>query len=160
MNEKPLSIEQILVPVDYSSHSRSALSAALALAQRFNSTVEVVHVWDRPSYVTDTLMVGHAGGQKPLGELIRENAESDMEQFLAEALPPNPGVPVRRTLLSGEPVSTLLKQIREGRHDLVVVGTHGRTGLRHALLGSVAERLIRLSPVPVLTIPGAATEPA
>jgi nucleotide-binding universal stress UspA family protein len=151
----PLSFEQILVPVDYSAHSRSALGAALSLAQRFGATVEVVHVWDRPSYVTDAVMVGHLGAQKPLGELIRENAESDMGKFLAEALPPNPGVLVRRTLLSGEPVSTLLQKIREGGHGLVVVGTHGRTGFRHALLGSVAERLVRLSPVPVLTVPRA-----
>jgi universal stress protein A len=148
-----LSFEQILVPVDYSSYSRTALGAALALAQRFGSSVEVVHVWDRPSYVSDTLMVGHLGAQKSLAELIRENAESDMEKFLAEALPQNPGVVVRRTLLSGEPVSTLLQKLREGGHGLVVVGTHGRTGLRHALLGSVAERLVRLSPVPVLTVP-------
>jgi nucleotide-binding universal stress UspA family protein len=153
MNSTPLSFEQILVPVDYSSHSRVALNAALALAQRFGSTLEVVHVWDRPSYVTDTLMVRHQGDVKPLGELIRENAEGDMGKFLAEALPPNPGVPLHRTLLSGEPVSTLLQKIREGGHGLVVVGTHGRTGLRHALLGSVAERLVRLSPVPVLTVP-------
>jgi universal stress protein A len=159
MTDNPLHIEQILVPVDYSSHSRAALAAAIALAQRFNASVEVVHVWDRPSYVTEAVMVGQAGKQKPLGELIRENAETDMGRFLAEALPPEPGVQVRRALLSGEPVSTLLKHLGEGRHDLVVVGTHGRTGLSHVLLGSVAERLVRLSPVPVLTVPRRATEP-
>jgi nucleotide-binding universal stress UspA family protein len=56
-------------------------------------------------------------------------------------------------LLSGEPVTTLLEELRSRDYDLVVVGTHGRTGLTHVLVGSVAERLVRLSPVPVLSVP-------
>jgi nucleotide-binding universal stress UspA family protein len=56
-------------------------------------------------------------------------------------------------LLSGNPAATILAELDAAHHDLLVVGTHGRTGLRHLLLGSVAEKLVRLSPVPVLTVP-------
>ncbi|MEO6599994.1 MAG: universal stress protein, partial [Polyangiaceae bacterium] len=56
-------------------------------------------------------------------------------------------------LISGEPASALLSELKKGEHDLVIVSTHGRTGFAHLLLGSIAEKLVRMSPVPVLTVP-------
>jgi nucleotide-binding universal stress UspA family protein len=56
-------------------------------------------------------------------------------------------------LLAGEPASALLAELKKGEHDLVILSTHGRTGLAHLLLGSIAEKLLRMSPVPVLTVP-------
>jgi nucleotide-binding universal stress UspA family protein len=61
-------------------------------------------------------------------------------------------------LLSGDPASALLHELKAGHHELVVVGTHGRTGLAHALLGSVAEKLTRLAHVPVLVVPDEAAQ--
>jgi len=89
---------------------------------------------------------------KPIGELIRENAQRDMTEFLSTVTIPE-GVSMQSRLLSGEPSATLVEELKKGQHDLVVLGTHGRTGFAHLLLGSVAERLVRLSPVPVLTVP-------
>jgi nucleotide-binding universal stress UspA family protein len=84
--------------------------------------------------------------------LIRESAERDMTEFLANVALPST-LSLTQRLLSGEPASTLVSELKNGDYDLVVVGTHGRTGLSHMLLGSVTEKLIRLSPVPVLTCP-------
>jgi nucleotide-binding universal stress UspA family protein len=146
-------IERILVPVDYSSCSRASLEYAVELADLLGATIDVVHVWDRPSYVSDVTVVSQPSGLgRPLGELIRENAQLDMNEFLKGLQGPKQA-PIAGRLLSGEPAASLLQELKTGRYDLVVLGTHGRTGLTHLLLGSVAEKLTRHSPVPVLTIP-------
>jgi nucleotide-binding universal stress UspA family protein len=144
---------RILVPVDYSEHSRASANYALELAAKLGAVADIVHVWDKPTYVSDGVMVRRPGEEhRSLGDLIRENAEHDMASFRASLTVP-PGVKIEQRLCSGDPVSTLIAEAKQGHHDLIVIGTHGRTGLIHVLLGSVAERLIRLSPVPVLTIP-------
>ena len=144
---------RILVPVDYSENSKASVRFAAELAKTLGSTLDVVHVWDKPTYVSDAVMVRRDGQEHcSLAELIRESAERDMTEFLADvALPPT--LSLTHRLLSGEPASTLVSELKQGNHDLVIVGTHGRTGLSHMLLGSIAEKLIRLSPVPVLTCP-------
>jgi nucleotide-binding universal stress UspA family protein len=145
---------RVLVPVDYSPFSRSALSYAEFLARTFGAELDVVHVWDRPTYISDDTVIHDRDGKRmSLTEMIVENAEHEMQQFLRETRPTKEGLLPKHRLLSGEPVSTLLSEIEKGSHDLVVVGTQGRTGLKHLLLGSVAERLVRLSTVAVVTVP-------
>jgi nucleotide-binding universal stress UspA family protein len=153
----PSAPKRVLVPVDYSSYSRSALEYAGFLAKALGAELDVVHVWDRPSYVSEDVAIqDRAGRRLSLTDMIRENAEHEMVDFLKvapfAAAAAESELPKHR-LLSGEPVSTLLAEVEKGSHDLVVVGTQGRTGLKHLLLGSVAERLVRLSPVPVVTVP-------
>jgi len=148
-----MGIRHIMVPIDYSENSRAALSYAAELALGFGASVDIVHVWDRPTYLTDAVMVQHPGeAHRPIGELIRENAQRDMDEFLSElSLPAT--LTTSSRLISGEPASALIAELKKGAHDLVVLSTHGRTGLAHLLLGSIAEKLVRLSPVPVLTVP-------
>jgi len=148
-----MAIRRMLVPVDYSECSGAALAVAIDLAKKFGAEIDVVHVWDRPSYVPEQVMVDQPNGPaRSLVDLIRENAELEMDAFIKAAELPA-GLPVTRRLLSGNPAATVLSELRAARYDLLVIGTHGRTGLRHLLLGSVAEKLVRLSPVPVLTVP-------
>ncbi|HET9954403.1 MAG TPA: universal stress protein [Polyangiaceae bacterium] len=147
-----MGIQRILVPVDYSDSSLAALSFARDLADGFGAKLDIVHVWDRPTYVSDAVLIGHGDSQRPIGELIRENAEKDMLEFLAKANLPS-ALANQHRLVSGDPASALLKEIEREKYDLVVVGTHGRTGFAHMLLGSVAEKLVRHSPVPILTVP-------
>jgi len=143
----------ILVPVDYSENSRASVRFAATLAASLGASLDIVHVWDRPSYVSDAVMVKRPGQEHcSLADLIRENAEHDMTEFLKTVDLPA-GVKVGHRLCSGDTVSTLIAEVKKGEHDLLVVGTHGRTGLAHMLLGSVTEKLIRMSPVPVLTVP-------
>jgi universal stress protein A len=148
-----MAIRHILVPIDYSETSKAALSYAAELAVAFGASLDIVHVWDRPTYVTDAVMVQRPGeAHKPIGELIRENAQHDMDEFMsAVALPSSVSARVR--LISGNPAGSLIAELQKGEHDLAVLGTHGRTGFAHLMLGSIAERLVRLSPVPVLTVP-------
>jgi len=151
---------RILVPVDYSEHSRASVRIAAELAAPLGASVDIIHVWDRPTYVSDGVMVRRPGEEhRSLSDLIRENAENDMNEFLAKLELPA-GVVVKHRMCSGEPAQKLVEEARTGGYDLIVVGTHGRAGVLHLLLGSTAERLIRLSPVPVLVVPPKGRGPA
>jgi universal stress protein A len=151
---------RILVPVDYSEHSRTSVLAAAELAKELGASIDIVHVWDRPTYVSDAVMVRRPGEEhRSLSELIRENAEKDMNDFLATLQIPE-GVRATHRMCSGEPAQKLVEEARSGGYDLIVVGTHGRAGVLHLLLGSTAERLVRLSPVPVLVVPPKGREAA
>jgi nucleotide-binding universal stress UspA family protein len=149
-----MTIKRILVPVDYSEHSAHALAYAAFLAERFGSKVEVIHVWDRPLYVPESATVAHPSGQgrASLSELIAENAEREMQEFL-DRCELAASVQLTHHLIAGEPSAKILEFARGG-YQLLVLGTHGRAGVRHLLLGSVAERVLRLCPIPVLCIPG------
>lgn len=147
-----MAFKSILVPVDYSEHSRRALEQALSLAG--DAAVAVVHVWDRPAYVGEEVVAHPDGSRRSLSDLIRDNAERDMTEFLSQVK--NPGARAfTHRLISGDPVSAIIAEATKPGYDLLVVGTHGRTGVTKLLLGSVTEKLIRLSPIPVLTVPPA-----
>ncbi len=145
----------ILVPVDYSEHSKASVRYAAELAKNVGATLHVVHVWDRPTYASDAVLVRRPGEDHcSLADLIQRNAENDMKDFLATLELGD--VKLTHELLSGDPTAKLVEELKKGGYDLVVLGTHGRTGLMHLLMGSVAEKLVRLSPVPVLTVPPSA----
>jgi nucleotide-binding universal stress UspA family protein len=148
-----MAFKRILVAADYSPNSRAALEYAAVLAQETGSTVTIVHVWDRPAYVSEAVTVGQGEHERSLGDLIRENAEREMQEFLASARLP-PGLQHEQRLLSGDPAAALLKHAEAEKYDLIVTGTQGRSGFAHLLLGSVAEKIVRHSPIPVLTVPG------
>ena len=147
-----MSFQSILVPIDYSEPSRRALELALSLGG--NARVTVVHVWDRPPYVGEEVVAHPDGSRRSLSELIRSNAERDMTDFLAPVSVP-PDTTLEHHLISGDPVSGIIAEASKPGYDLLVVGSRGRTGMTKLLLGSVTERLIRLSPIPVLTVPPA-----
>jgi len=148
-----MGIRRIMIPIDYSVNSKAALAYGAELALGFGASLDIVHVWDRPTYLTDAVMVQRPGeAHKPIGELIRENAQHDMNEFLSQLSLPA-GLSTSSRLIAGEPASALLTELKKGEHDLVVLSTHGRTGFAHLLLGSIAEKLVRSSPVPVLTVP-------
>jgi nucleotide-binding universal stress UspA family protein len=146
-----MAFRSILVPVDYSEPSRRALELALSLDA--SADVTVVHAWDRPAYVGEQQVAHPDGSRRSLSELIRENAEREMTDFLARVS--TGGKAFKHRLLSGDPVSAILAEASNPGYDLLVVGTHGRTGMTKLLLGSVTEKLIRLSTIPVLTVPPA-----
>ncbi|HXK17649.1 MAG TPA: universal stress protein [Polyangiaceae bacterium] len=146
-----MAFRSILVPVDYSEPSRRALELALSLDD--SALVTVVHAWDRPAYVGEELVAHPDGSRRSLSELIRENAEREMTDFLARAN--TGGKSFKHHLITGDPVSAIIAEAGKPGYDVLVVGTNGRTGMTKLLLGSVTEKLIRLSPIPVLTVPPA-----
>lgn len=149
-------ISRIMVPVEYSEHCRRALEVAAQWARETGAAIDVIHVWDHPPLVPPEITVEHTDGvRRSLFELIAENAEKEMKEFIdATELPA--GVEVTHHLESGEPASAILAAAERRGADMLVISTHARRGFRHFLLGSVAEKLVRLSPVPVLTVPVAA----
>jgi len=145
-----MTIKRILVAADFSECSRSALEFALGLAEQVGATIEVVHAWASPAYVSPSIAVTVAPDvpSSTLEVIAREEAGKSMDAFLA-SVPTTQKVTGR---IEFGPEAEVIVAIAE-QFDLLIVGTHGRSGLAHFVLGSVAERIVRRSKTPVLTVP-------
>jgi universal stress protein A len=145
-------IHRILVPTDFSEPAQAALTWAVTLAKEFDSRIYLLHVVPEPyAYPWGTEL-----SSLPLNEILAQSEEA-ARQRLGE-LAAEMGLPadrVRVTAVVGTPVDQVMATIKEEQIDLVVLGTHGRGPVSHLLLGSVAERVVRRSTVPVLTVHGA-----
>ena len=140
--------KRILCPVDFSDASKSALQVASELSRRFDGELTVFHAYPLPGYTLPEGTVLPATGM--LQELA-EQTDALLERWKADAL--KEGAPRVSTGKSvGEPAVEIVAAAEEGKYDAIVVGTHGRTGLAHVLLGSVAERVVRRAPMPVVTV--------
>ena len=141
----------VLVPSDFSAPSESALDYALSLAQWLEGTVHVVHAYQNPGLVwPDPYTV--------IGAETMEIIENASKKALAELLERKQakGVRLEGHVRLGDP-RTMLEMVASELHaDLICMGTHGRRGLTHLLLGSVAEYTVRTSKIPVLTLRGPA----
>jgi len=139
-----LKINRILCPLDFSEFSRSGLDLAADLARRFNSTVVREHVVDArcdyPEWTAQVAMNTSEHLAKAAEEHLRSVA-SDLE-----------GVETEIVVTTGVPHRTLIDKTKENNIDLVIIATHGRKGLAHALLGSVTEKVVRSAGCPVLTV--------
>ncbi len=140
-----LRIRSILVPTDFGAASEHALELAIDLAKQFRASLSLVHTWEIPSYVYPGLPVRAADLYHPMKDIAQER----LDRALAAAKSRYPGATGLLTI--GSPVSETLAAIEHDKPDLVIMGTHGRRGLGRAILGSVAEKIVRASPVPVLT---------
>jgi universal stress protein A len=138
-------LRSILAPLDFSEHSREALRFACTLARRLGASLTLLHVYQPPAHSTlDDL----AFLPPQIGEGVRRTLEAAL-QVEKQGLEAE-GVELRTALVVGAPFPEIIR-LAAG-FDLIVMGTKGRTGLRHALLGSVAERVVRYAPCPVLTV--------
>jgi nucleotide-binding universal stress UspA family protein len=148
-----LQFKKILCPTDFSEPSWEALSVAGALAKILTAELIVLHVVD-PLPVPDvpTKWIGPAGFETgTYMEMLNRVAKETLHQHVTERLPKAPHV--REEVDHGTPAQKIIDVAAREHVDLIVIATHGRTGLRHLLLGSVAERVIHLSSCPVLAIP-------
>ena len=145
-----MNISKILVPIDFSECSFSALQHAVALAKRLSAEIHVLHAWETPPYLTPEARVYTGGRDQLLSEFISTEAGQAMKRFLS-AYDGDPTVKILARIDAGEPVKTILRAAEEG-YDLLVLGTHGRRGLAHLMLGSVAEKVARRARCPVLTV--------
>ena len=136
-------LELILVPMDGSPPSLAALAHAVALAEDANARVDVLHV-EAPEGFT-------VGSATPLTPDARRDAEAALDVAIRQASTALSGRFSRRTV-SGDPLRAIVETARDGHYDLVVLGTHGRIGRLHELVGSVAEAVVRNAPCPVLTV--------
>jgi nucleotide-binding universal stress UspA family protein len=148
--------DRILCPVDFSEFSSLALEHALRLARWFDARVEVLHV-------IPFLPFAMAAGGVPVPysseatHAMRESATQEIADLVAPLL--SEGVPIETKLLEGSAWRLILDEARTWPADLLVMGTHGRSGFEHLLLGSVAEKVLRGATSPVLTIGRAMPHP-
>ncbi|MEW6745939.1 MAG: universal stress protein [Planctomycetota bacterium] len=140
-------IEKILCPVDFSAPSELALRYARMFAESSHAELHVLHVIEPLIYPSEYGLASMAAVDLE-GE-ARSNAEKGLQGLAAKHLQ---GVAATLTLHVGRAVEAIVEEARKGSFDLIVIGTHGRTGVSHLLLGSTAEKVVRLAPCPVLTV--------
>jgi nucleotide-binding universal stress UspA family protein len=137
--------KHILLATDFEASSSPALEAGVELAKAFGAKLTLVHVWEIPIYPYMEFMLN--------SELIAGVEARAIKRLSDSLVSVQQAVPSADSKLkAGLPWTGILEAIDETHADLVVMGTHGRRGVSHAMLGSVAEKVVRLSKVPVLTV--------
>jgi nucleotide-binding universal stress UspA family protein len=130
-------LQKILVPVDFSDCANEALHFALPFARQFGATLFILYVIP-PLCETNTEAHGVKSTEQSLDGLVRQSVPIDI---------------VAKTIVrAGQPADEIVRAAEEYKTDLIVISTHGYTGWKHALFGSVAERVVRHAPCPVLTV--------
>lgn len=145
---------KILVPTDFSDSARVALERALDLRQQFGASLTLLHVYQIPiSYPNGYVFTADVLGSIEEAARGQMGRELEWAERRAKALSTDAElVRVETRLLIGAPSLAIVEEAERGGHDLIVMGTHGHTGLKHLFIGSVAERVVRTAPCPVLTI--------
>jgi universal stress protein A len=151
-SEALLIIRKILCPIDCSEGSKAALEYASLLAERFDAQIELVHAWYIHHHVRGDLSVWmESHGQKPIGEVVQAEAEAHVRDFVA-SLDDRVKSRLNVRIVQGDAASVIVEVAAQDQCDMVVMGTHGRSGLSHIALGSVAEKVVRHAKCPVLTV--------
>ena len=161
-------VTHVLVPTDFSDTAAHALRYAFEEARVHGARMTLLHVVP-PGARTDVYYVGAAAGQpgafdpaatarlgapwpSPPTTVVRHDMADVVLTQLQDLIPPEFRHRWGTELAVGPPAETIVRIAQEQAADLIVMGTHGRTGLQHALLGSVAEKVVRLAACPVLTV--------
>ncbi len=139
--------KKVCCAVDFADPSRVAMGQAAELARRFEAELTLVHVLSSPPSAARNVVVSSRG----LAAVEAEKAQEMLAGWRADA-ERRAGRPVRSRVLWGDPAAEIMRHAREERCDLLVIGTHGRSGVARLILGSVAERVARQSPCPVLVV--------
>jgi universal stress protein A len=142
-----INLRHILVPTDFSEHSRHALRYGVALAEKFNAALHLLNVFqDLSVYQADAVMVPVL----PSAEVLTTNARSTLDKLIQDC---NLGhLVVHSEVREGSPIEEIVDYANAKNIDLIVIATHGRGWLAHLLLGSVAEKVVRKAPCPVMAV--------
>jgi nucleotide-binding universal stress UspA family protein len=142
-----MTFQRILCPTDFSPVATTAMQHATMLARTFGAELVLVHVVQ--SFAYPVFDLGLVGVMPQLQEDQLQRAKERLEQTKAGL---GAGLVVRTDLRTGDAREQVLAAARDAKADLIVMGTHGHTGLAHVLLGSTTERVVRLAECPVLTV--------
>ena len=145
-----IKIEKILFPTDFSEFSAHALKYAVTFAREYEAKIIVLHVVE--NYYT---YPGFAETAFPMVELysdMEKHAEDEMASLVKKDIPQ--GIQVETVIKRGTPFREIVETAKEKEANLIIIATHGRTGLEHAFFGSTAEKVVRKAPCPVLTVRG------
>lgn len=143
-----LSFRIIVVPTDFSDHSMRALPYAVDLAAKYDARLKVVFVNEPSLQVSDVAWVG-VDERTVNDDHVRE-ARRHLEKLVLEQVPTD--VPADAEILTGNAVDEIIRYALDVNADLIVMATHGRSGVSHMLMGSTAEHVVRKAPCPVLTL--------
>ena len=143
-----IQLKKILVAVDFSEHSQTALRYAEEFAKAFDAEVLLCHVVEHADLLSRIPPGGEAYFPPNLPEIQKQHAQEECDRLLAESEIARGRV----VLAEGTPFVEIVRLAREEGADLIITGTHGRGAVAHMLLGSVAERVVRKAPCPVLTV--------
>jgi universal stress protein A len=141
---KPLSLRRILVPIDFSKNARQALHYAIPLATQFGARITLLHVVQPIVYPTEMAIV--VTNEKIVVNASRHHLAELEKKFLPKKLRG------KMIVRGGQPYFEIAEVAREIKADLIVLTTHGYTGIKRVLLGGTAERIVRHAPCPVLTV--------
>jgi nucleotide-binding universal stress UspA family protein len=151
---EPLKLARLLVPVDFSDCSLRALDYALALSEQFGSRIILLHVVEPAVYPENYLVASPALDET--NQNLLESARERLSDLSRKRI--SHGAPAETLVRMGRAHSEIPDTAKALGADLIVLGTHGYTGLKHAFLGSTAERVVRHGPCPVLTVRYAGAE--
>ena len=140
-------LSRILVPLDFSTHSLGALEYARKLAEKFDSELILIHVVEPMVYMTD-FNLGQISIPTIEKELVKK-AEDELKKLKDKI---GDRFKVKVIVKLGKPFIEIVQVAKDEDIDLIVMGTHGHTGVEHILFGSTAEKVVRKSPCPVLTV--------
>lgn len=143
-----IQIARILLPTDFSDYSTAATKYACELAARFDSELHVLHTLEH--YLSPTPTFGFGLDMPTFVKESKAAAEKKLTRLIDSSW--SVGRTVIRSVIEGSPRVEIIRYAREANIDLIVLSTHGRTGLSHVMLGSVAESVVRTAPCPVLTV--------
>ena len=145
-----IKLERILFPFDFSDLSLHALPYARSFAESYNAELHIVHVVDEAYQYWMAMGPNSLPIGPPPEELLAASAQ-ELEKFVQEQFAKSP-LAIKTKVMIGRPFMEIIRYARDNNIDLIVLGTHGRSALKYALLGSVAEKVVRKAPCPVLTL--------
>ena len=143
-----IKINKILVPIDFSDYSKSALKYAVNFAKKFDAEIFLIYVVEPVIYPPDFSM-----GQIAIPSVNAEwdeRAKSELQNLAKKEIPD--GVKVKTIVKTGKPFLEIIETASEEDVDLIIIATHGHSGVEHILFGSTAEKVVRKAPCPVLTL--------
>lgn len=143
-----LSLRRILVPIDFSVHSKNALRYAIPFAERFGASLSLIYVIEPTIYPAD---LGFGQVVMPgVEEELRSKSEDELKNIIETEI--GKRVSATSVVRTGKPHQEILKEAKEENADLIILATHGHTGVEQILFGSTAMRVVRLAECPVMTI--------
>jgi nucleotide-binding universal stress UspA family protein len=148
-SKKPvITLKKILVPIDFSGHSRSALQYAISFARQFRARIDLLYVVEPTIYPAD-FSFGQVGFPN-IEEELRKRAANELESLMRNDIAGR--VPATKTIRSGRPFYEINQYAKEQRIDIIIIATHGHSGMEQILFGSTAEKVVRGAPCPVLVV--------
>lgn len=141
-------IKKVLVPIDFSDYSKSSMKYAADFAKHFNASLILIYVIEPIVYPPDFSM-GQIAIPSP-GLEMDKRANEELDKLAEKEIPSD--VTVKKIIKTGKPFVEIIETAAEEDVDLIIIATHGHSGVEHILFGSTAEKVVRKAPCPVLTL--------